>query len=387
MDESLVRHGGLKIYTTLNADMQRAAEQSVRKYTKEIAGLQGALMSIDPHTGYIKAMVGGKDYRSSQYNRVFAKRQPGSSFKPVLYLSALENGFTPLTRIMSQPTSFQFGGQVYRPANYHDQYANRPITLREAIARSDNIYAVSTAIQIGLNKEIEAARRLGVNSLMTPTPSLALGSYAVTPFEMAQAYATIASGGIRHPLIGITKVLDPFGRLIIETKTEPLRVASPAHTFVLTKLMESVFAPGGTGFRVHQVFPRPAAGKTGTTDWDSWLSGFTPDLATTVWVGYDRGQELPHEQARLTQYIWANYMQQATLHQPVRIFTMPPGVKAVYVDTDTGYLATPKCKHTQLEYFVSGTEPTQTCPEHSVPKPNTQEPSLLDRIMDWFIHL
>jgi penicillin-binding protein 2D len=384
LDEATVRHGGLKIYTTLNAQMQQAAEQSVSRYTKKVDGLQSALISVDPHTGEIKAMVGGKDYSSSQFNRAFARRQPGSSFKPILYLSALENGFTPLTRIMSKPTAFLFHGQEYRPSNFRGHYANRPITLREAIARSDNIYAVSPLMKIGLQKEIDMARRLGIRATLKPTPSLALGSYAVTPFEMAEAYATIASGGIHHPLTGIKKVLDPFGRPLVQEESKPVRVASPAHAFVLTKLMESVFSPGGTGGRVHQIFSRAAAGKTGTTDWDGWLSGFTPDLETTVWVGYDHDKELPHDQAHLSQYIWADYMKQATRFQPAKIFPIPQGVTSVYVDLDTGYVATPECRHTRLEYFVKGTEPTEVCPVHRTKTGSSPEqPSLLKRVLDW----
>jgi 1A family penicillin-binding protein len=384
LDEAMVRHGGLKIYTTLNAQMQQAAEQSVNRYTKKLDGLQSALISVDPHTGQIKALVGGKDYASSQFNRIFARRQPGSAFKPILYLSALENGFTPITRIMSKPTGFLFNGKEYRPSNFRGHYANRPITLREAIARSDNIYAVSTLMQIGLHKEIEMARRLGIRSLLQPTPSLALGSYAVTPFELAESYATIASGGVRHPLTGIKKVLDPFGRVLVQGESKPVRVASSAHTFVLTKLMESVFSPGGTGGRVHQLFSRPAAGKTGTTDWDGWLSGFTPDLVTTVWVGYDHSKQLPHDQARLSQYIWADYMNKATRLQPSKIFPIPRGVTGVYVDLDTGYMATPECKHTRLEYFIKGTEPTETCPVHRKENGSSpKEPSLFKRVLDW----
>lgn len=383
LDESLVRHGGLKIYTTLDPKLQKIAEQAVQKYLGKIDGLQGALISVDPHNGYIKAMVGGKDYRDSQYNRVFARRQPGSSFKPILYLSALEKGFTPLTKMMSKPTTFSYEGGIYKPSNYRNLYANRLITLREAIARSDNIYAVGTQFQIGMDKEIEIARRLGIKSPLRPTPSLALGSYAVTPYEMVQAYATIAAGGIRHPLTGIIKIVDPNGRTLVEETPNPKRVASAAHSFVLTRLMSSVFDRGGTGYRVRQMFSRPAAGKTGTTDWDGWLSGFTPDLVTTVWVGYDQGRTLPHSEARLSQYIWGTYMREATAHQPTRIFSIPPGVKAVYIDSETGYLATPFCKQPRLEYFVSGTEPRETCPKHPIPVKKTQEPSLWEKFLRW----
>jgi 1A family penicillin-binding protein len=382
LEESVVRRGGLKIYTTLDSGMQQAAEQTVKQVLAGYGDLECALLAIDPGSGEIRAMVGGKDYTRSQFNRVFARRQPGSSFKPVLYLSALENGFTPLTRIMSKPTAFAYEGGVYRPANFQNQYAGHPITLREAIARSDNIYAVTTAFRIGLGKEITMARRLGITSPLRATPSLALGSYATTPFEMARAYATIAAGGIRREPIAIRKIVDPYGRVLAENKPEPVRAVSEAHAFVLTKLLSGVFDPGGTAHRVRYLFTRPAAGKTGTTDWDGWLSGYTPDLAATVWVGYDRDKPLPHDQARLSQTIWAKFMSEATAGKPTRIFPVPPGVKGVYIDEKTGFLATSRCPHTRLEYFVSGTEPTRTCPEHPAPD-GSRAPSMLERFLDW----
>lgn len=381
LDESLVRSGGLKIYTTLNLDMQKAAEKAVSRYTRDDENLQGALISVDPRTGHIKAMVGGKDYQKSQYNRVFARRQPGSSFKPIVYLSALENGFTPLSKIMSQPTTFQFGTDTYKPRNFQNQYANQLITLREAIARSDNVYAVSTLSRVGIQSVIDTAHRLGIQSPIQATPSLALGSYPVSPYEMAQVYGTIAAGGVKKPLIGITKIVDPFGRVLVEEKTETKQVASPAHTFVLTKLLENVLKPGGTGQRVGHLFQQPAAGKTGTTDWDGWLSGYTPNLVTTVWVGYDQGKKLPYHKARLAQYIWAEYMKKATKKQPARIFAMPPGVKAVYVDPAEEKIAAPGCmgKQAYLEYFVAGTEPSVSCTPSSPPP--KKKPSMLERFL------
>lgn len=384
LDEAVVRQGGLKIYTTLNSRMQLAAEQAVKQYTEPITGLEGALISVDPRTGSIKAMVGGKDYLRSQYNRVFAKRQPGSSFKPILYLDALRRGFTPITRIESKPTTFVYQGETYQPSNYRNQYAYRPITLREAIARSDNIYAVSTLLAVGIEQQIDFAHQLGIKSPLKATPSLALGSYTVTPFEMAETYATMASGGIRHPLVGITKVVDPFNRTIVYEQEQPKRVVSAAHTFVLTHLLSGVLEPGGTGYRVRQQFTRPAAGKTGTTDWDGWIAGYTPDLVTVTWIGYDQGKRLPHQQARLSQSIWARYMNEATRGRPVSQFSVPKGVRGVYIDEETGTLATPLCERIRFEYFISGTEPKQIATNHRMPE---KEPTLWERLADWWNQL
>lgn len=381
LDESWVRHGGLKIYTTLNRQMQADAEQVVKATLKNDEQLQSSLLSVDPRTGEIKAMVGGRDYRTSPYNRVFAKRQPGSSFKPILYLSALENGFTPITKIMSRPTVFTFGNTTYHPSNFQQNYANRPITLREAIARSDNIYAVSTAMQVGVDQEIATAKRLGITSSLSATPSLALGSYPVTPFEMTRAYTTFAAGGNRQELFGIRKIVAADGTVIVDNKPTSTKVTTAENAFVLTNLLSSVFQPGGTGHRVKQIFPKAAAGKTGTTDYDGWLIGYQPNLLTTVWVGYDKGKQLSHDKARLSQYIWGRYMNRVSSYRPLGMFSIPTGIKAVYINEETGYVANENCPSQKMEYFVSGTEPTISCPAPE--ETEDKKPSLFDQISEW----
>lgn len=381
LEESLVLHGGLKIYTTLNQDLQQKAESAVSHYLSNQQKLEGALLSVDPQTGHIKAMVGGKDYDVSQFNRVFAKRQPGSAFKPILYLSALENGFTPLTKIMSKPTIFQYEGKTYQPANYGDQYPNRAITLREAIAKSDNIYAVTTQFQIGAENTRLMAKRLGIESKLKATPSLALGSYTVTPFEMVQAYSTIASGGVYRPILGITKIVDRDGTVLVNTKQDSKQVIQPAHAFVLTKLLESVFDPGGTAHRVQQMLHRPIAGKTGSTDWDGWLIGYTPELVTSVWVGYDQGRKISNWEGKLSQYIWGHYMRDVTKRIPPKDFTPPADVTGVYVDEASGFLASKQTPNARLEYFVKGTEPQIAIPENrTIPDPS----NWWDKIKKWF---
>lgn len=383
LDESLVHLGGLNIYTTLNSELQKNAEQIVANQLQNHP-LQAALISVDPHTGHIKAFVGGKDYKQSQFNRVFAKRQPGSTFKPILYLSALEHGFTPTTSIVSQPTSFFYQGERYQPKNFQNQYAYRPITMREAIARSDNIYAVTTQLQIGIPQIIDMAKRLGITSKLRATPSLALGSYSITPFELTQAYATIASGGIRRDLTGIVKITDSQGNIIVENKPKGEQVALTSHTFVLTQMLKSVLEPGGTAYRAGLILDFPAVGKTGSTDWDGWIVGYTPDLVTTVWVGYDQGKKIAHHETKKAQYIWANYMKKALTRTKNHRFKVPKGVRGVYIDPKTGYLSTPFCKHSRLEYFVAGTEPTSYCPLHPTPKSLTEEDSWWDRIWNWW---
>ncbi|MCH5585086.1 PBP1A family penicillin-binding protein [Shimazuella sp. AN120528] len=386
LDESWVRSGGLKIYTTLNQKMQKDAEKAVTTTLLNHPDLQGALLSVDPRTGQIKAMVGGRDYQSSPYNRVFAHRQPGSSFKPILYLSALEHGFTPITKIMSQPTSFPYGNSVYHPSNYQQNYANKPITLREAIAKSDNIYAVTTEFQIGIDKEIEMAKRLGIRSNLSATPSLALGSYPVTPFEMTGAYTAFAANGNRQELFGIRKIVASDGTIIVSNEPKSTTVTTPANAFLMTNLLRSVFQSGGTGHRVKQMFSGAIAGKTGTTDRDGWLIGYNPNLLTTVWVGYDKRKDLPHDKARLSQYIWGKYMRQVASYQPLGMFSIPAGVKSVYIDEKSGYLANENCPSQKMEYFAEGTEPTIPCPvqeQGQNPPASSASPSLVDQIAKW----
>ncbi|XEC97776.1 transglycosylase domain-containing protein [Paenibacillus tarimensis] len=376
IDEHLLNEGGIRIYTTLDSATQRAAEAAVKEGFPENSGLQTALVSIDPRNGYVKAMVGGRDYKKNQYNRVFATtRQPGSSFKAILYLTALqEGGMTPVTRFKSEPTSFVYddGRKTYEPSNYNDKYANDFIDMRRAIASSDNIYAVSTIMAVGPEKVIETAHKLGIESPMKPVPSLALGTFPVSPFEMASAFSTIASGGKRIPPVAILRVEDRRGTVLYEAKPEAAQVIDPAHAYVLTSLMESVFEPGGTGHRVSAMIKRPVAGKTGTTASDAWLVGFTPELATAVWVGYDKGRSITASEAHRAAPVFARFMEKALEAVPPKIFPVPGGVVSVYIDPASGKLAASACKEKRLESFIAGTEPTELCGEESGDTTGTQ---------------
>ena len=377
IDERLYDSGGLRVYTTLDLRTQRIAEETIAKYLDPHPDLQAALIAIDPRTGYIKAMVGGRSYRENQYNRVFAAtRQPGSAFKPILYLTALQQpGFTPVTRFVSEPTVFTYdeGRRTYAPKNYANRYANKEIDLRYAISRSDNIYAVNTIMQIGPDRVVDMARRLGVRSELEPVPSLALGAFPVSPFEMASAYATIAGGGVRREPTAILRIEDMHGRVLYEAKPKEEAVVAPEYAYVLTHEMQSVFENGGTARRVAHLLRRPAAGKTGTTNMDAWMIGFTPELATAVWVGYDKGRQISTVEAHTAAPIFAAFTESALAAVPPKLFEAPPGVASVYIDPDTGLLATADCPNPRLESFVRGTEPTEFCPEHGL-SPLPQEP-------------
>lgn len=362
--------GGIKIYTTLDPHMQRAAEQAIADHLQHYPDLQAALIALDPRTGHIKAMVGGRDYKVNQYNRVFAaSRQPGSAFKPIMYLAALrQEGFNALTRYRSEPTTFTYdeGRKTYTPSNFGSQYANEEITLRQAIAKSDNIYAVHTIMEIGPERVIETARQLGITSPLQPLPSLALGASPVSPFEMAAAYSVIANQGVRRAPAAILRIEDARGRVLYENQPAAEQVIEPAYTYVLTKLMESVFEPGGTAARVAHVLKRPTAGKTGTTNSDAWMVGFTPELTAAVWIGYDRDRTISSAEAARAAPIFAQFMEESLQHVPPKLFPVAQGVISLYVDPTSGTIATPKCgEHARLEYFVKGSEPGEFCSEHA----------------------
>lgn len=388
-----VESGGLSIYTTLDLDLQKKAEKAVQSQIGNKSELQAALLAVDPHDGSIKAMVGGKDYSTSQYNRTLAKRQPGSAFKPFLYLAALEDGLTPVTMLTSEPTTFTFGNdETYRPQNFHNQYANDSITMREALVRSDNVYAVKTHFQIGRDRLVETASKLGIKETLEPHPSLALGTIPVSPLEMAEAYTTIARQGSHIPLTAITRIEDKTGEVLFEAEPTSEQVVSAATSFVLTHMMEGVFDDaGGTGQMVRQLVSRPIAGKTGTTDWDSWLVGFDPQLVTAVWVGHDQNTPLTTDESRVAKWVWGNFMQQAQPGHPGRVFRVPDGVSAAYIDPTTGLLATEDCPAPYMEYFLNGTVPQQTCQVHgknaepmSVGEEEGDESSWLDKLKKWW---
>ncbi|WP_310830912.1 transglycosylase domain-containing protein [Paenibacillus pedocola] len=395
--------GGLNVFTTLDPDMQQAAEEAVDKEMDAASELETALVSIDPRTGYIKAMVGGKNYRTNQFNHALATtRQPGSSFKPIMYLTALSSKtMTGLSVFNSQPTLFHYDNnrKTYQPKNFGDKYLGE-INMRQAIAASDNIYAVNTIMKIGADKVAEMAAKMGIGSPLQSVPSLALGTSPVSPLEMASAFAVIGGGGIRQPATAILKITDSKGNLIYEApQDQGEKVVEPAAAYVLTRLMEGVFESGGTGNRVAAIIKRPVAGKTGTTDTDGWMVGFTPELSTAVWVGYDKGRDIATSDGRRAAPIFAEFTEKALANVPPKIFPIPDGVVSVYINPQSGKLATAACPEKELETFISGTEPTEYCDQHGTggetapaegspgtADPGKEEHSLWNDIKRWWMN-
>ncbi len=396
IDERLMNEGGLTIRTTLDLRMQEKAEAAVKKGLQGAAQeLQTGLIAVDPRNGYIKAMVGGRNFRVNQYNRVFAStRQPGSSFKPIVYAAALESRtITAATRFRSEPTLFYFDGarQIYRPSNYNGRYFHEDIGLRRAIAASDNVYAVHTIMQAGPENVIAMARKMGITSPLKAVPSLALGTFPVSPFEMAYAFSVFASGGVRAEPIAITLVQDRRGKILYESHPRQEQVVEPALAYVTTHLLKSVFERGGTARRVSKMLSRPVAGKSGTTDSDAWFVGYTPELTTAVWVGYDRGRPITSGEAHRAAPIFAQFTEEALAGAPPKGFPVPEGVVHAYIDPESGLLASPTCPgEGAVEVFLQGTEPARACgPLEPAVEPKQRRPERPDRnlwkkLRDWW---
>ncbi|MEH6904551.1 transglycosylase domain-containing protein [Neobacillus drentensis] len=375
LDDRTIALGGLKVYTTLNRKQQEAAESQVHKYVANLSEIQVGLVAMDPKNGYVKAMVGGRDYEKSPFNRaVQAIRQPGSTIKPILYYAALEQGFTPSSTMRSEFTTFHFddGQPDYTPHNFNNKYADGEITLAQALAVSDNIFAVKTHLFLGEETLIETAKKFGLSSKMARVPSLALGTSGVRVIEMANAYSLFANGGKKVNPTLITRVEDYNGNVIFEKENDTQKVLDPAKAFVMTQMLTGIFDPklNGyakvTGSTVIKDISRPYAGKSGSTETDSWMVGYSPQLVTAVWAGYDMGKpiELVAEKT-YAKNIWANFMEEALKGKPVKAFKVPKeGVKGVYVNPENGKLATKDCPVRRFTYFVAGTEPTEYCTEH-----------------------
>ncbi len=373
--EELIRQGGLKIYTTFNAKQQASAEKAIAKNIQPGTDLQAALVAMNPHNGMVKALVGGTNYEKSPFNRATqALRQPGSTIKPILYYTALEKGFTPSTTLRSEVTTFSFNGgkSEYKPHNFNNRYANDSITMAQALAVSDNIFAVKTHMFLGEEELVKAGRRFGLNSPMTKVPSLALGTSGVKPLEMTNAYNLFANGGKKVRPYFITKVTGRDGEVLYQRKLKRASVLKQEDAYVMTQMLTGIFDKklngyaSVTGASIAPKLSRPYAGKSGSTEYDSWMIGYTPQLTTGVWTGYDHSQKIETKQEKIAaKEIWANFMEQALEDEPVKDFKQPKNIVAVEIDPESGLLAHKSCPVKRLTYYKKGTEPTKYCPHHT----------------------
>lgn len=350
---------GLQVYTTIDMRYQKFAEEALELGLKEIEerqgyknleskSLEGALICFEIDTGYIKAMVGGRDFKRSQFNRVIqARRKTGSAFKPIIYASAIDKGYKPSSIIVDSPIVFEWGGKKWKPKNFEDKYFG-PTTLRNAITHSLNTVTVKIAKDIGIEYIKEYAKKLGITSHLNDDLSMALGSSSLSLYELTKAYAVFANNGKIFKPIFIKKIIDRDGKVIEENQPnnqnqfkEEQQAISPQTAYIMTYLLEGVIQ-NGTGRRA-KALGRPVAGKTGTTDnfLDAWFIGYTPEIIAGVWVGFDEEKSLGEGEtgARAALPIWINFMSMILKDKPIRDFTIPDGVIFVKIDPKTGKIS------------------------------------------------
>ena len=373
--------GAVDVYTTLDLHYQRIAQDAVRDGLIRVDGMlskrrprvpQAALIAVDPRTGEILAMVGGRSYNQSQYNRaVTSKRQPGSTFKPFVFLAAFERAqqegrtdITPATIVVDEPTSFTFNEKTWTPGNYDNEY-DGPITLRRALAHSRNIATVKVAESTGFDQVAAVWRRFGIGTPPKGYPSIALGVFEASPFEMATAYTVFPNLGTIRPLRGLRRIVRE-GKDLPISQAAPKTVADKEATFIVLNMMRGVINEGTAAGVRSAGFTLDAAGKTGTTNdlRDAWFVGFTPEMLTVVWVGLDDNQALGLSGAQAALPIWTQFMSRALAGHANLPFDAPPGIVFAEIDRDTGKLASPGCPKVVREAFLPGSEPVEICHEH-----------------------
>jgi penicillin-binding protein 1B len=385
-----------RVYTTLDPALQRAAVAAVdagvknvdtllaKRYekwrreaakkgsTEPVPQVQIALVAIDPKTGEIKAVIGGRDYGQSQLNHALAHRQPGSVFKPFVYAAAFDNAvdgvqpvITPATTIDDEPTTFEFDGKEYTPNNYGERFMGH-VTVRDALTNSLNVATVKVAELIGYGRVVQIARQMGLGNNIQATPAVALGAYEMTAIDVAAGYTAFADGGVRAEPEFLHSVVSADGTVVEKFAPQTHLVLDPRVAYLVTSLLKDVLNKGtGAAVRAHG-FTLPAAAKTGTSR-DGWFAGFTSNLLTVIWIGFDDNRDLGLTGGAAAAPVWADFMIRATAlpaYRDVNDFAMPEGVQSVLIDPESLELATPNCPATREEVYVAGSAPTQFCELH-----------------------
>ncbi len=385
-----------RAYTTLDPALQRAAlaaadaglknadgllakryaawakQLARKKSTEPVPHVQIALVVLDPRSGEIKALVGGRDYGQSQLNHALARRQPGSVFKPFVYAAAFDNAVdgvspivTPATTVVDEPTTFEFDAKEYTPNNYGEKFMGT-VTARDALTHSLNVATVKVAELIGYGRVVQVARKMGLGNNIQATPAVALGAYEMTPIEVAAGYTVFATNGVRAEPQFIRSVVSSSGNVLERFAPQTKAALDPRVSYLVVSLLKDVLDRGtGAGVRARG-FTLPAAGKTGTSR-DGWFAGFTSNLLCVVWVGFDDNRDLDLSGSAAAAPIWADFMIRATTlpaYKDVHEFVAPEGVMTVSIDPETLELATPQCPVTRDEVYVAGTAPTEFCERH-----------------------
>ena len=372
MEEGLQRIENFWDYKYITYDKVIESRDGEKRSSETTEYLQGALAAIEPATGFVKALIGGRDYRDNEFNRAIdAKRQPGSVFKPILYTAAIDNGIPPSTIIIDSPVSIPQGdGTIWKPTNY-DKTFRGPIILREAITKSINMISIKLLMKIGPQTATVYAKRMGIDSNLPAVESLALGAGELTPLEVTAAFATFPTGGVRITPIFIESIEDAKGNVLESNSPRREQAISPQTAYIMTTLLEDVIDHGTGRSSRAWGFKRPAGGKTGTnTDYsDAWFIGFTPDYVCGVWVGFDDNRTIINKGsgARLALPIWTEFMKVAHDTLPERTFPVPEGITTSKICKNTGLVSTEYCPRDKVYYevFIEGTEPTGPCEIHS----------------------
>ncbi|HUT73052.1 MAG TPA: PBP1A family penicillin-binding protein [Desulfatiglandales bacterium] len=370
---------GFTIFTTLDTQVQMAAERALTKGLARLEDmnpdlkrlepekkLQGAVIVIQPKTGYVLAMVGGRDYSVSQFNRITqARRQPGSAFKPFVFLSGLDD-FTPADLLSNEPQHYEIDGEIWQPQNYEPVTEER-VSLRSALARSINVATVDLAMRVGLDRVVSTAKSFDFSTPIQPYPSVALGAYEVVPLELARAYCVFAADGVLPYPLTLKAVLDEEGKMLERRHMTIKSVVSPAKAFIMSSMLRSAVTEGTARSLKNMGITVPVAGKTGTTNRfrDAWFVGYTPDILALVWVGFDDESSIHAPGSAAAMPIWAELMNSIPQHLSGDWFKTPPGVVKRIVCTESGQLAIPgSCPEQKEEVFLADTAPLDPCPLH-----------------------
>ena len=379
---------GLSIFTTLDTEVQEAAETALAAGLERLEKndpalrrrepdrrLQGAIIVMQPKTGYILAMVGGRDYATSQFNRItHARRQPGSAFKPFVFLSALDR-FSPASVLSNAPVTYQVNGKPWRPDNFSPMAA-RTVTMRTALAHSINIATVDLAMKIGLEEVVRTASAFDFSTPLAPHPSLALGAMEVIPLELARAYCALAADGLLPVPLSLKEIGDDHGQVLNRRHMAVEPVTTPAKAFLINSMLNSAVAEGTARSLKRMGIGQPVAGKTGTTNdsRDAWFVGYTPEILALVWVGFDDGTSMRGTGASAALPIWADLMRRIPQHLSGAWFQRPEGIVDRVICADSGQLAvTGRCPQPVRELFLQDLVPTDPCPLHQPPRSRLQK--------------
>ena len=362
-----IESGGLKIYTNLDLEAQTLLENNINKTIKNDK-LQVNSVIIEPKTGKIISLVGGRDYNKSEFNRTLnSKRQVGSTMKPILYYTALENGFTSSSTFLSEKTSFNLEkDNIYTPQNYGNIYGNKSISMALAIALSDNVYAIKTHLFLGENAMIDTAYKMGIKTKLESIASLPLGTTELNILEITNAYATLANEGIKNEPYLISKVCDMNDNILYEHKDNPTIVLDNNYVYILNNMLSLTYDYDmidysyPTNISIRALLKNKYAIKSGSTDTDNWVIGFNKNAVMSIWVGYDDNKDLLQDDYRYIKKIWANTMEGYLKNKDNTWYTKPNDVVGVFVDPVTGELPTDKTKKKKLFYYVIGTEPNNS---------------------------